>query len=187
MTIEEALANLCLDPHDSAAWDVIVMRTYKPLIAFVASSLSTFHIDPMESASDIVHDVLLTFQKRWPHLRGSIRDEGALFAYLRKSCKHLLVDKYRRQQNADKLVEYLTLKFDSAFPAHQELYRNIFVNEIIVHLPKKCAEMLRVFVTEGLTAAEMAEREGAPTATFYSRWIRCLKKAQEIFCRKSQT
>ena len=99
----------------------------------------------------------------------------------------MLVDKYRREQNANKLVEYLSLNFESSFPAHQELYRSIFVNQIIVRLPKKCAEMLRVFVNEGLTAAEMAEREGAPTATFYSRWTRCLEKAREIFCRKSGT
>jgi RNA polymerase sigma factor (sigma-70 family) len=187
VTIEEALANLCLNPNDSAAWDVIVMSTYKPLIASVASSLLTFHIEPGESAIDIVHDVLLTFQKRWPHLRARIKDERALFAYLRRSCQNLLVDKYRRQQNADKLVDYLTLNFDSAFPAHQELHRSIFVKQIIVRLPKKCAEMLRVFVTEGLTAAEIAEREGVPPATFYSRWLRCINKAREIFCRKSGT
>ena len=186
MTIEEALANLRLDPHDSTAWDVIMMRTYKPLIAYVASSLLTFHIRPDE-ASDIVHDVLLAFQTRWPHLRASIQDEGALLAYLKRSCQNLLVDKYRRQQNAAKLVEYFTLNFDSAFPAHRELYRSIFVSQIILRLPKKCAEMLRVFVNEGLTAAEMAEREGASAATFYSRWTRCLKKAKEIICRKSGT
>ncbi len=184
MTIEQALANLRTNPSDSAAWETIVTSVYKPMIGYVASLLLTFRVAPGETAYDIVHDVLLTFQQRWPQSTTRIESEAALRAYFRTSCKNLLIDRYRHERNAEQFLDYLTLNFTSAFPAHQEIYRAIFVNEIIELLPKECADLLRLYVTEQLTPAEMAEREGASPATFYSRWYRCLQKAERMFLQK---
>lgn len=184
MTITRALARFRYDPSDSVAWETIVAFVYKPLVSYVASLLLTFRVAPGETSYDVVHDVLIAFHQRWPYSGTALETESALKAYLKTSCKNLLIDRYRHQQNAEQFVDYLTLNFANAFPAHQELYRSIFVNEIIKLLPKPCGDLLRVYVTEQLTPAEMAEREGASPATFYSRWYRCLDKAQTIFLQR---
>jgi RNA polymerase sigma factor (sigma-70 family) len=184
MSIEEALTSLRANPTERNAWEVIVSYVYKPLISYVASLLVTFRVAPGETAYDIVHDVLLTFQERWLHSTTSIGSEAALLAYLKTSCKNLLIDRYRHQRHADQFVDYLTLNFTNAFPTQQELYRTIFLKEIIELLPKECALLLQTYVLEELTPAEMAEREGANPATFYSRWYRCLEKAHSIFLKK---
>jgi len=184
MTIEEALASFHLDPSDSAAWESIIASVYKPLLAYVASLLVTFRVAPGETAFDVVHDVLLTFHDRWPRSNTTIASEASLRAYLRKSCRNLLIDRYRHQRSAEQLVDYLALSFGNAFPAQQDLYRSIFLNEILNLLPEECASMLRTYINEQLTPAEMADRYGASPATFYSRWYRCLEKAQRIFLQK---
>jgi len=184
MTVTRALARFRYDPSDSVAWETIVAFIYKPLVSYVASLLVTFRVAPGETAYDIVHDVLIAFHQRWPYSGKPIESESALQAYLKTSCKNLLIDRYRHRQNAEQFVDYLTLNFANAFAGNQELYRSIFVNEIIQLLPKSCGDLLRVYVTEQLTPAEMAELEGASPATFYSRWYRCLEKAQKIYLQR---
>jgi len=185
MNVTEALAALRDTPPDPKAWEFIVNLVYKPMIGYVGSLLLTFRVAPGETAYDIVHDVLLTFQQRWPHSTTTIDSEASLLAYFKSSCKNLLIDRYRHERKGEELVDYLTLTFGSAFPGQQDVYRAIFLGEIISLLPKECAKLLTSYVTEQLTPAEMAEREGTSPATFYSRWYRCLQKAQNIFLQKT--
>jgi RNA polymerase sigma factor (sigma-70 family) len=185
MNVTEALAALRRNPADPGAWEFIVTLVYKPMIGYVGSLLLTFRVAPGETAYDIVHDVLLTFQKRWPQSTTTIDSEATLLAYFKSSCKNLLIDRYRHERKGEELVDYLTLSFANAFPSQQDVYRAIFLGEIIDMLPKECASLLTSYVTEQLTPAEMAEREGVSPATFYSRWYRCLQRAQNIFLQKT--
>lgn len=184
MKVEDALVKFRKNPDDAVAWETIVMSVYHPLLMHVASLLASFRAATGEEALDIVHDVLLAFQDRWPKSSTTIDSEGSLLSYLRRSCRNLLIDRYRHERHSQDLVNYLSLSFSSAFPGVPDLERAVFLNEIIELLPPQCASMLRTYISEELTPAEMAEREGASPAAFYSRWYRCLEKAQQIFVQK---
>lgn len=184
MTVEDALVRFREEPEDSEAWETIVTSVYDVLLLNVASLLLSFRAATTESAADIVHVVLLTFHDRWPKSGVELESSDDLLRYLRRSCKNLLIDRYRHEKNSQQLINYLSLRFSSAFPGEAELYRSIFLKEIIELLPENCASMLKTYITEELTPAEMAEREGASPAAFSSRWYRCLEKAQQIFLKR---
>jgi RNA polymerase sigma factor (sigma-70 family) len=185
MNLEDALVKFREDPKNAEAWETIVTGVYDFLLVHVASLLVSFRTATSESAYDIVHEVLLSFHLRWPKSDITLESEGALKSYLRSSCKNLLIDRYRHEKNSEKLIDYLSLTFNSAFPGEADVYRTIFINEILGLLPEGCAAMLKIYIEEGLTPAEMAEREGASPAAFYSRWYRCLEKAQKIILQKN--
>jgi len=182
MNVEEALVIFRANPRDREAWEGIATGVYEPLLLHVASLLVGFRVAAGETAADVVHAVLLNFLSRAPNVELKSADD--LLRYLRRSCRNLLIDKYRHEKNSEQLLNYLSLRFGNAFPSETELYRSIFLSEIIDLLPKNCGEMLRLYVTEELSPAEMAEREGASPSAFYSRWSRCIQKAKEIFLQK---
>lgn len=184
MKVEAALDEFRKDPRNAEAWETIVTSVYDFLLIHVGLLLVSFRAATGESASDIVHEVLLNFHGRWPKSNIAIESEGSLKSYLRSSCKNLLIDRYRHERHSEKLIAYLSLSFSNAFPGEADVYRAIFVNEILALLPENCAAMLKTYVEEGLTPAEMAEREGAKPAAFYSRWYRCLEKAKKIMLQK---
>src|SRR5207249_3207726 len=126
----------------------------------------------------------LTFQQRWPHSKIEVRSESDLRRYVQTMCKNRLIDRYRHERIARQFIDYLTLNFSSVMPSQQDTLRRILLQEIIESLPKPCAHLLKLYITEELTPAEMAEREGASPATFYSRWYRCLEKAHTVFLQK---
>jgi RNA polymerase sigma factor (sigma-70 family) len=183
MDVEEALVIFRADPRDREAWEGIATGVYEPLLLHVASLLVGFRVAAGESAADVVHAVLLNFLSRAPNVELKSGDD--LLRYLRRSCRNLLIDKYRHEKNSEQLLNYLSLRFGNAFPGETELYRSIFLSEIIDRLPKNCGEMLRLYVTEELSPAEMAEREDAAPSAFYARWSRCIQKAKEIFLQKN--
>jgi|GEM_PF-1585559 len=184
ITTEEALRTLRENPQDTAARQVLILAVYDHLLAYVASLLLTFRVAPGETARDIVHDVLLSFFVRWPASKIEFKTESSLQAYLRTSCRNLLIDKYRHERHGDDLVDFLSLKFDSAFENESDLYRSIFIREIIAMLPEECATLFNQYVKEDLSPAEIADRLNASPAKFYSRWRRCIQKTKEILLTK---
>ncbi len=182
MTAEEAFRTLKLGEERPVAWEVLISSVYPSLLAYVASLLLTFRISPSETASDIVHEVLITWYERHPasRLRG-IESLSSLTAYLRVSCRNLLIDKYRHERSATQMKNFLTLKFGSAFQDESDLYKTLFLEEIIKKMPQKCADLFKIYVTEDLSPAEIADRLGESPAKFYSRWYRCISQAKEIF------
>jgi RNA polymerase sigma factor (sigma-70 family) len=184
MDVEKALIIFRTNPRDQDAWESIVTTVYEPLLLHVKSLLVSFRVAAGETAADVVHAVLLNFLTRAPRASVELTSVDELLRYLRRSCKNLLIDKYRHEKNSEQLLNYLSLRFANAFPGETALYRSIFLSEVIDLLPKNCGEMLRLYVAEELSPAEMAEREEAAPSAFYSRWSRCIKKAKEIFLQK---
>lgn len=184
MTVEQALRALRRNPKDSFAWEVIALDVYQPLIAYVASLLLTFRIAPSETAHDIVHDVLLTFYERWSASSADISSAGSLHAYLRASCRNLLIDRYRRERNIGQLSDFITLRFAEAFPDYGGSYKTLFLEEIIKKVPSECSKLFTLYASEDLTPAEIADRLNISPAAFYSRWHRCIQRAKELFLQK---
>lgn len=188
MTIEEALEIIKTEHGDPLAWEVLVSSVYQPLLAYVTSLLLTFRVNPSEAAPDIVHEVLIAWFERWPADKlQDITTFSSLNAYLRASCRNLLIDKYRHERRATQLRNFLTLKFESAFQDESDLYRSLFLNEIIKIMPEKCATLFRIYVTEDLSPAEIADRLGESPSKFNSRWYRCIGLAKEIFLKRKAT
>lgn len=184
MTTNEALVSLRADPRDMDAWESIVQEVYQPLLAYAASLLLTFRVSPGETAYDIVQDVLLNFYERWPTSKAVIASERALHGYLRASCRNLIIDRYRHQHHAQPLLDFLNLKFSHAFKDENSLYSSIFLNEIIGMLHQNCASLLKQYVEDDLSPAEIADRMGKSPATFYSRWRRCIQQVKKIIMQR---
>lgn len=180
MIVEEALETLQQDPQNSAAWEVIVLSVYQPLVAYVASLLISFRVAPETSAPDVVHDVLLSFYERWSMGGMPFKSEAALAAYFKKSCRNRLVDKYRHDQHAQQFLDFLNVRFSTAFHDSKP-HESIFINEIINMLPDECGSLMKEFVYNDLSAAEIAEKLGESPRKLRSRWYRCIAKAKLIF------
>lgn len=183
MTVQQAVRKLARNPGDSAAWETVFVDQRPRLLAYVSSLLLTFRISPGETAADVVHEVLLKLLENWHGLGGKIREPEHLQAYLRRSCRNLLIDRFRSSQHASQLVRFMSMGFSQTFQSDTEVQRRIFLDQVISNLSGDCAELLRRFVTEDLTPAEIADLQGVPASTFYSRWHRCVEKAKAFYMR----
>lgn len=178
MTPDKAIARLQKKPNDAEAWQVIYTHMQNRLNAYVSSLLCTFSSNPKESAHDIVHDALSKFWDRWSEIRRTVPDALAAYAYLKTSCRNSLIDKYRHDRTSQPLLDFLSLRFNEV--SEDSMVRRMLVQEVISALTGQCRSLLRSYVEDGLSLAEMADREGSLPAAFYSRWYRCLQKAREI-------
>jgi len=184
MSIENSFQMLREDPRNPLAWEAIALNIYGPTLAYVASLLMSFRVAPGETAEDIVQEVMVKLYERWPKISEQIRTATDIQSYVRRSCRNLLIDKYRHEKRAEQLIHFLSLNFSQAFRQDTDVHRSIFVQEIINGLPKDCALLLQTYVTEDLSPAEIADRLGASPAAFYARWYRCIQKTRDIFLQR---
>jgi DNA-directed RNA polymerase specialized sigma24 family protein len=178
MTGDEAVARLQKKPNDPEAWQSIYMRMQERLRPYVASLVCTFESGPKETPQDIVHEALSGFWGQWAKVKKKIPNEAAAIAYLKVSCRNSLIDKYRHDVSAQPLMDFLTLTFSHT--PEDSIVRVLLVQEIVAGIPGDCGTLLRSYVNDGLSLAEMADRDGALPSAFYSRWYRCLEKAQAL-------
>jgi RNA polymerase sigma factor (sigma-70 family) len=180
--IQGQIQQLCTSNHrDSSKIPLDRLLAYVRY-SFVAVLLSTFRLGAGETAHDIVHEVLINFYERWPQSKAQVETVDDLHAYLRRSCRNCLIDRYRRERRAEGLVDFLLPGFGRSNEIHPD--RIILANEILTSLPKECATFLRQIIRTGLSPAELADKLGASPAAFYSRWHRCLEKARQKFSEK---
>jgi DNA-directed RNA polymerase specialized sigma24 family protein len=178
MTADQAIARLHRKPNDPDAWELIYTYMQGRLHGYVTSLVYTFDSGPIESSRDIVHDVLTKFWTRWAKIKSTIPDASAAYAYLKISCRNTLVDRYRHDQSARALFDFLSLTYDQVKP--DSVIRGLLVEEIIDRVGGECQTLLRSYVADGLTLAEMADHAGALPQAFYSRWYRCLERARDV-------
>lgn len=186
-TPEEALRTLDISPRDPKAWETLTIGLYKPLLAYVASLLLTFRAGSGETAEDIVQEVLLRFYSQWQKGNLDFPTSKAVDGYLRRSSRNILIDRYRSERSAKQLLDFLEFRFNNAFGDETEVYRDMFVNEILDGLPGECGNFLRQYVLEDITVAEIADRENEEPRKFYPKWYRCMERAKEIFLRKAES
>jgi DNA-directed RNA polymerase specialized sigma24 family protein len=183
MSPDDAVARIQQNPNDAAAWETIYQYMHARLVAYVSSLLFTFNQSASETAPDIVHDVVCAFWERWPSLKSTISNSSAAYNYMKTASRNLLVDRYRHDQSARPLLDFLTLKFGQAPDPEKEVVHEILVKEVIERLPEGCGSILKSYVDTGLSLAEMADREGASPSAFYTKWYRCLDKARHLILR----
>lgn len=182
--IDEALEVLKRNATEPTAWETFAFAVYEPLLAYVGSLLLTFRVGSVESAEDIVQEGLVRFYVQRKKGNISLTSAESTLAYLRKTCRNLVIDRYRHEKHATQLLNFLEYKFNHAFGAERDIYQSLFVSEIIQSLPPSCADLFSQYVTEDLSLAEIADRLRMDPGKFYPKWYRCLERAKEIFLRK---
>jgi len=182
MTGDQAIARLQKRPNDPGAWERIYQCMQSRLHTYVGSLVCTFDSGPKESPRDLVHEALTKFWSRWKEIKKTIPDEAAAYTYLKASCRNSLIDKYRHDRSAQPLLDFLSLTFSHT--PEDSIVRHLLMQEVIAAVGGECGKLLRSYVNDGLSLAEMADREGTVPSAFYSRWYRCLEKALELVERK---
>jgi RNA polymerase sigma factor (sigma-70 family) len=178
MTLARAFAQISRGDGGEAAWGLIYSSLQPRLLAYVSALLVTFRISDTDLASDLVHDAMLAVLPGWSKSKIRIDNIEGLERYLKRTCRNALLDRYRHQKSAERLLDFIDLTFTRAFDSEAEIHRSIFVDEIIRQMPAECARILLRYVQDDVTPAELADEEGASPATFYTRWYRCLQKAK---------
>ncbi len=181
MTLEEAFEKALRNGADQDAWEVLYEYFQPRLLAYVSSLLITFSIYDADSARDIVHEAILALVYQWKRTR--FESVKSVEGYLRVTCRHMLIDQYRHRQVADQFIAFLDTHFSGVFGGDVQLYRSIFLDQILLGLGPECQALLKTFVVEDLSPAEIAEREGASPAKFYTRWYRCIQKAKQVLAK----
>jgi RNA polymerase sigma factor (sigma-70 family) len=182
--LEKSLEILVDNPKDASAWEALALNVYKSLLAYVASLILTFRVGPSETAEDIVQEAMFRFYNQWQQGRLKLDSGESVQRYLRSICRNLLIDKYRRERKATQLIDYLEFKFSSAFGQESEVFRSLFLKEVISRLSPDCAAIFTDYVEENVSLAELADRRGEEAGTFYTKWYTCLKSAKKIYSRK---
>jgi RNA polymerase sigma factor (sigma-70 family) len=185
MTLEASLRILRTEPKRRDAWEVIYVEEQPRLLIYVSSLLITFQL-PATTANDIVHDVMVNLLERWDKIAPGISSVEHLSRYLRKSCRNLLIDRYRNARTATHLLVFLSGGFGEVFHENTATQRAIFLDEVIKALPPECARLLTRYVSNDLTPAELAEEQGIAIGTFYTRWHRCVQKARDLYYKRPE-
>lgn len=177
MTFEEAY-NTLKRRDDESAWRVFFLEASQQLLAYVARLLVSFRLEAGETGQDIVQEVLVSFLEQWPKLKKELGNVGSAVSYLKASSRNLLVDRYRHRQTAQSLLTFLSSRYTESFGNSAEVLRPILIEQVLKALQADCASLLRKYIAEDLTPAEIAEEQGLSAATVYARWYRCLHKAR---------
>jgi DNA-directed RNA polymerase specialized sigma24 family protein len=184
MTADEAVQSLHEDPHDTASWGELYGQLAPPLTAYVSATLVTFNVRSQDP-SDIVHDTFIAVMQRWVEARRDIPNVQALMAYLKRAARNKLIDRYRHEKTATRLLAFLSLTFEVAFRGDPGGYRRLFIEQVISNLPRQCGEILKLYVEEDLSPAELADKLQLSPSAFYSRWYRCLQRAKDFVQKNS--
>lgn len=116
---------------------------------------------------------------------GKFRDEGSVGAYFRGICRHVIVDRVRRESrltSLDALPDQPDLTtFPDALHALISHERKEQVLRALSELPPQSLECLRLSFYEGLKPSEIARRLGEPGPRVRKRHERALDKLREVF------
>lgn len=120
---------------------------------------------------------------------GQFRDEGSVGAYFRGICRHVIVDRMRRESRLTSL-DTLPEQPDRTAPPnalHALISREQReqVVRALSELPPQSLECLRLSFYEGLKPAEIARRLGEPGPRVRKRHQRALEKLREALQSQS--
>lgn len=116
---------------------------------------------------------------------GQFRDEGSVGAYFRGICRHVIVDRIRRESRLTSLNTLPDQPDQAALPdalhALISRERKEQVLRALSELPPQSLECLRLSFYEGLKPSEIARRLGEPGPRVRKRHQRALDKLREVF------
>jgi len=161
------------EPDDRDAFDFFY-RTFYPYVRLYTRAFRLPHA-PL-SEEDIIQEVFLRLMEHFPEIR--FKTESHFLGYLKAVCEHYMIDMVRKYEK--QTYEELTVELEVAAPgdtpeqAAVRVERRERLMELIGRVPGSCQNLLRAFVDEGLSLAEIAQREDVPLGTIYPRFSRCV-------------
>ncbi len=182
MTIANAISTLRVNPTDKEAWEIIYTSYHTELIAYTSSLLFSFKMSNQD-AGDLVHDVFVAVIQHWERTATVIDGPTELLAYLKRAVRNRLIDKYRHEKTASSLLAFLSLTFELAFNTDTNLYRRIFLEQVISNLQPSCKEIMQLYVEQDFAPADLADRLNISPTVFYARWYRCLERARNLITK----
>ncbi len=158
---------------DKASFKVFFDEHYNALCNYIYHYLN----DPV-SAEDIVQE---TFINLWQK-RNDYKMPHSLKAFAYKSCKNKAVEYIRSKKSYDQHIKEAALsrikvtdpsEMSSQYSRLEELHRSIR------HLPPKCRNVFELHKFNGLSYAEIADRESISVNTVENHMVKALKLLRE--------
>jgi RNA polymerase sigma-70 factor (ECF subfamily) len=127
-------------------------------------------------AEDVVHDAFLTLGDRSVHYSP---DRGSVAAWLVTLVRNLAIDRVRRRAGRSDILRRVAVEGASPCAESPEALLlaatiRADVRRALASLPERQRRTLEVAFFEGLSYAEIAERDGVPLGTIKSRAARAL-------------
>jgi RNA polymerase sigma-70 factor (ECF subfamily) len=161
------------NPGDRDAFDLF----YRIFFPYVRLYTRTFRLptSPL-SDEDIIQEIFLKLMEHFPEIR--FKNDSHFLGYLKVVCEHYVIDMVRKYEK--QTYEELTVELQLAAPGEspEQAAANAERLEALVRLigkvPGTCQNLLLAFLKEGLSLAEIANRENIPAGTIYPRFSRCV-------------
>jgi RNA polymerase sigma-70 factor (ECF subfamily) len=164
---------------DKASFQEFFNEHYNALCNYIYNYLK----DPV-SAEDIVQETFITLWQKKEEL--TITDSLVAFVY--KSCKNKALEYVRSQNTYNKHLHEAALarlqvtdphEMSSQYKRLQELHRSVR------HLPPKCRKVFEMHKFNGLSYAEIAEKESISVNTVENHMVKALKLIRESMSNKT--
>ncbi len=163
-----------LRSDDRSAFDALFRQYARRVYGFALG-----YVKSPEEAEELVQDVFLNV---WEH-RHTLQPDGSLRGYLFTATYHAVLNFFRRHTREQRYLEYLRQHFEEAqshldeYLDGQELER--LTDAALARLPPKRREVFLLSRREGLTYAQIAQRQGISPKTVeaqVSEALRFLRK-----------
>lgn len=155
---------------DADAFSALYDMFERPVFAVALRSTSD-----RQRAEEAVQD---TFLKIWRKADGFDPRKGGAQSWIFTIAKRSAIDVSRREQRAPSPTE-LTPEDVAAPDPNDELAGSWQVNVALTRLPPEQRQVIDLFVLEGLTHAEVADRLGIPLGTVKTRIYTGLKRLRQ--------
>jgi RNA polymerase sigma-70 factor (ECF subfamily) len=133
---------------------------------------------PAEETEDVVHEVFIVVLKKIDHFQG-----GRFTTWIYRITANVVSHRHRKRRTRQALTD-MAWRIGLAEPPTPEALSAAAsdaraVEKILERMSPKKRAVFALFELEGLSGEEIAEREGCPLNTVWSR----LRHAREDFCR----
>jgi RNA polymerase sigma factor (sigma-70 family) len=130
------------------------------------------------TADDLVQDCM---ERAWKN-RGSLKDEGALFSWLRAIVNNLNIDRVRLRRRRPDEAESLDAVSEiiAGGTGGEESAPSMDVVRAMNQLTSEHRQILLLVGVEGLSYREVAEELGVPTGTVMSRLARARERLRAL-------
>jgi RNA polymerase sigma factor (sigma-70 family) len=161
------------DPDDRDAFDLF----YRTLNPYVRLYIRTFRLaNAALSEEDIIQEIFLKLMEHFPEIQ--FKNDSHFLGYLKVVCEHYVIDMVRKyeKQTYEELTQELQLvaPIESPEQAAANAERREALVRLIGKIAGACQNLLLLFLEEGLSLAEIADRQKIPVGTIYPRFARCV-------------
>lgn len=161
------------DPHDRPAFDLF----YRTLYPYVRLYTRAFRLPTAPlTEEDVVQEIFLKLMEHFPEI--AFKNENEFLAYLKAVSENYIIDMVRKYERYtfEELARENELASGDESPeqamARTERREKLF--RLVARLTGTCQNLLRAFLVEGLTLAEIARSQNVPLGTVYPRFSRCV-------------